>query len=194
MSEGDRTEVNRLREEVENFRDEFIIPAVHELEDRVDALEAENETLRDKVEQQGARLEQLDTQLENLIGVDDPDLSTHDKRVRDVRAAMIRRAEARSDGGEGKIALYYAEVQDLLADHGHGDVHRQQAHRIMGDIKNVDGFTEGTKTSKHGNEVKAIRLDLDALPGYARRHNVTTPGDGGRAKTAGKYDQEHNQG
>lgn len=196
MSE-DQSKVDILQEDVEAFREQIIMPSIRELEERVDDLEAENDELQKTVEEQGARIEELDHQVENLIGVDDPDLSTRDKRKRDVRAAMIRRAEAKaqkqSDQMVGKIALYYAEIQDLLADHGHGDVHREQAHRIMDDIENVDGFTKGTKTSKHGNEVKAIRLNLAELPAYARRHNVTTPGDGGGVENTPKSAGEHNQ-
>lgn len=198
MSEGDdRSEVDILRDDVEAYRGQIIKPKLSQLEDRMDELEAENNELRETVEQQQAEIEQLDVQVENLIGVDDEDLSTHDKRVRDVRAAMIRRAEAkaekRSGSIEGKVALYYAEIKDLLADHGHGDIHREQAHRIMDDIEHVDGFSKGTKTSKHGNDVKAIRLNLEALPAYARRHNVTTPGDERGAENTPKSAGQHNQ-
>lgn len=195
MSE-DQDRVEILKQDVQAYREQFIKPQLTKLDDRLDDalarlddVEAENQQLRERVEQ-------LDHQVENLIGVDDPDRSTHDKRVRDVRAAMIRRAEAkaetRSDGIEGKIALYYKEIQDLLADHGHGQIHREQAHRIMADIANVDGFSEGTKRSAHGNDVKAIRLNLASLPAYARRHNVTTRETGEGGEIAAKHAPEHN--
>lgn len=175
-NENDR--LDALEQDVRAYREQFIKPQISTLQDRLDDaldrlddLEAENERLSERVEQ-------LDHQVENLIGVDDPDLSTHDKRTRDVRAAMIRRAEAkaekRSDGIEGKIALGYSEIQDLLADHGHGQIYKPQAYRIMDDIEHVDGFSKGTKRSSHGNDVKAIRLNLDELPAYARGNDVTT--------------------
>lgn len=196
MSEEERTDVDILRDNVEAYREQFIKPQLSQLDekiedalDRIDELEAENE-------QQQARIEQLDHQVENLIGVDDPDLSTHDKRKRDVRAAMIRRAEAkaetRSDGIQGKVALSYSEIQDLLADHGHGQIYKPQAYRIMDEIELVDGFSKGTKQSAHGNDVKAIRVNLDALPAYARGNNVTTSETGGGGKSTPKPAEEHN--
>lgn len=194
MTDDDR--VDALEEDMRAYRDQFIKPQLSQLQDRLDDLEEENEQLQETVERQGQRIEELDHQVENLIGVDDQDLSTHDKRVRDVRAAMIRRAEAkadkRSDTIEGKVALYYKEIQNLLADHGHGQVHREQAHRIMDDIEHVDGFSEGTKRSAHGNDVKAVRLDLAALPAYARRNNVTTPETKAGAESDAKHAEEHN--
>lgn len=188
--------IDTVEQDKRAYREQFIKPQLNELEERLNDLEAANEQLQETVDQQGQRIEQLDHQVENLIGVDDPDLSTHDKRVRDVRAAMIRRAEAKSDTRsediEGKIALTYAEIQDLLADHGHGQIYREQAHRIMDDIEAVDGFSDGEKRSAHGNDVRAIRLNLAALPAYTRRNNVTTPETGGGAETTGKYGDEHN--
>jgi hypothetical protein len=192
----DADRVDALEQDMRAYREQFIKPQLSKLQDslddaldRLDEVEAANEQLQ-------ARVEQLDIQVENLIGVDDEDLSTHDKRTRDVRAAMIRRAEAkadkRSDNIEGKVALYYKEIQDLLADHGHGQIHREQAHRIMDDIVNVDGFTEGTKSSDHGNDVKAILLNLAALPAYARRNNVTTPDTKAGGEMAEKHAEERN--
>lgn len=179
MSEDEeRSRVDILREDMDAYRDQFVKPQFAELEEKLDDALQRIDQLEATVDDQQARIEQLDHQVENLIGVEDPDLSTKEKRVRDVRAAMIRRAEAkaekRSDGIEGKVALSYSEIKDLLADHGHGEVHREQAYRIMDDIEYVDGFSIGTKTSKHGNDVKAIRLDLDVLPGYAACNNPTT--------------------
>lgn len=195
MSE-DQSKVEILEEDVEAFRDQIIMPAIQELEDRVDTLEEVNKELRETVEQQGARIEELDHQVENLIGVDDPDLSTHDKRKRDVRAAMIRRAEAKADKSsddiQAKVALSYSEIQDLLADHGHGQIYKPQAYRIMDEIELVDGFSKGTKSSAHGNDVKAIRLNLEALPAYARGNNVTTSGTGGGGESTPKPAEEHN--
>jgi hypothetical protein len=196
VTDDDR--VDALEQDMRAYREQFIKPQLSQLQDslddaldRLDEVEAENEQLQ-------ARVEQLDVQVENLIGVDDPDLSTQDKRTRDVRAAMIRRAEAkadkRSDTIEGKVALYYKEIQDLLADHGHGQIHREQAHRIMDDIANVDGFTQGSKSSAHGNDVKAILLNLDELPAYARRHNVTTPETKARGEMTEKHGENHNHG
>lgn len=188
--------IDTVEQDKRAYREQFIKPQLNELEERLDDLEAANEQLQETVDHQGQRIEQLDHQVENLIGVDDPDLSTHDKRVRDVRAAMIRRAEAkadtRSDDIEGKTALSYSEIQDLLADHGHGQIYKPQAYRIMDEIDRVDGFSKGTKRSAHGNDVKAIRLDLDALPAYARGNNVTTSETGGGRKSTPKSAEEHN--
>ena len=200
---SDQEQIEDLHDRIDAVKDDGLAYREHVVEpqldsltskldealDRLDDLEAEKQEFRD-------RIEQLDHQIENLIGVDDADRSTHDKRVRDVRAAMIRRAEAkadtRSDTIEGKIAFYYKDVQNVLADHGHGQIHREQAHRIMDDIEDVDGFTEGTKRSTHGNDVRAIRLDLAELPAYARRHNVTTPETGEGVESAVKSGDEHN--
>lgn len=194
MSDDDR--IDAIQNDIDAYREQFIKPMLSQLEERVEDLETENEELKETVEQQGQRIEQLDVQVENLIGVDDEDLSTHEKRVRDVRAAMIRRAEAkadtRSDDIEGKVALSYSEIQDLLADHGHGQIYKPQAYRIMDDIEHVDGFSQGTKRSSHGNDVKAIRLNLAALPAYARGNNVTTSNTQARGESDGKHGGEHN--
>lgn len=190
--------IDAVEQDKRAYRDQFIKPQLNKLEERLDNLETTNEQLQETVDQQGQRIEELDHQVENLIGVDDPDLSTHDKRVRDVRAAMIRRAEAKADKRsaeiEGKTALSYGEIQDLLADHGHGQVHDPQAYRIMDDIENVDGFSKGTKRSAHGREVKAIRLDLAALPAYARTNNVRSASESGGGETTPKTAEEHNHG
>lgn len=186
----DRSKVDILRDDIDAYREQIIKPQLQELKERQDDLEAENEKLRETMEQQEARIEQLDHQVETLIGVDDSKHSTKKKRVRDVRAAMIRRAEAKaqkySDVSKGKIALYYKEVQNLLADHGHGDVYDTQVRRIMDEIENVDGFTFGKKTSpESGREVKALKLNLEALPTYAGTNNVvssSTEGEGGQGR------------
>jgi dynactin complex subunit len=190
--------IDAVEQDKHAYRDQFIKPQLNKLEERLDELETTNEQLQETVEQQGQRIEELDHQVENLIGVDDPERSTHDKRVRDVRAAMIRRAEAKADTRseeiEGKIALSYSEIQNLLADHGHGQVHDPQAYRIMDDIENVDGFTEGTKRSTHGREVKAIRLDLAALPAYARTNDVRSASTSGGGETTPKTAEDYNHG
>lgn len=183
---NDRSKLAILRDDVEAYREQIIKPRLADIESevedalqRIEDLEAENEQLQ-------TRVEQLDHQVENLIGVDDPDLSTHEKRVRDVRAAMIRRAEAKaekhSDVSKGKISLYYKEVQNLLADHGHGDIYDTQVRRVMDEIENVDGFTYGKKTSPESNrKVTALRLNLEALPTYAGTNDVfsSSVGEGG---------------
>lgn len=193
------TEVERLREDLTNFREEFVIPAVHDLESSLETAQDRIEELEATVEQQSVRIEQLDHQVENLIGVDDPDQSTHEKRVKDVRAAMIRRAEAKAERkGEtdaGKISMYYQEIQDLLADHGHGDIYDTQVRRVMGEIENVDGFTHGKKTSpESGRKVKALKLDLTALPTYAGTNNVVSSRSGGMGESSRKTPAQNNQG
>lgn len=195
----DKSELDHLRDDVEAYREQIIKPRLSDIEERQDALEAENEELRETVDHLQARVGQLDTQLENLIGVDDAELSTHDKRVRDVRAAMIRRAEAKaerySDMGEGKIALYCREIQNLLADHGHGEIYDTQARRIMDDIENVDGFSFGEKTSPtSGRQVKALRLDIELLPTYAGTNNVVSSAEEGVGDIEGKTTAEDKQG
>jgi chromosome segregation ATPase len=184
--------IDAVRDDGLAYREHVVDPLKSKLDealDRLDDLEAENQEFRE-------RIEQLDHQIENLIGVDDPERSSHEKRVRDVRAAMIRRAEARdssrSDQIEGTIALYYKEIQNLLADHGHGKIHDTQVRRIMDDIENVDGFSFGQKQSDHGREVKALRLNLAELPAYAGTNNVVSASSGEGGETTAKHGDEHN--
>lgn len=194
--ETDRVDV--LEQDMRAYREQFIKPQLTKLEDRLDEALDRLDDVEAENQRQGQRIEQLDHQVENLIGVDDPDLSTHDKRVRDVRAAMIRRAEAkaetRSEQIEGKVALYYKEIQDMLADHGHGQIHDTQIRRIMDDIEHVDGFSFGQKQSAHGRDVKAIRLNLAELPAYAGTNNVVSASSGTGGETPAKHGDRHNHG
>lgn len=200
MSEGDdRSEVDILRDDVEAYRGQIIKPQLSQLEEKLDDALERIDQLEATVDDQETRIKQLDHQVETLIGVDDPDRSTHEKRVKDVRAAMIRRAEAKADRkgdiDAGKIAMYYSEIQDLLADHGHGDIYDTQVRRVMDEIVDVDGFTFGKKTSPDsGRQVKALRVNLAALPTYAGTNNVVSSGLEGAGELGRKTAIQNNQG
>jgi hypothetical protein len=153
---------------------EFVKPALDELrEDRDDA--------RDERVELRERLDALQQQLDAVYGLADDERSTPAKRAADLRLALIRRAQNSTGPNAGRASMYYREVQECFADLGHETVHRPECMRAMEDAAHADGFEIATKTSDHGNEVKAIRVDTDALPrGIACSDPTTrpTPGTG----------------
>lgn len=133
--------------------------------ERIGELENENEELR-------AQLHDLRGQLDTLAGLADDQRSTPEKRTADIRTALIRRAKARSDG-EDRAAMHYQDIMNALADLGHENIHKPQAFRVMEDAAEAEGFTLG-ETDKDGNMVKAVKVDLDALPAHVASNEITT--------------------
>jgi len=132
---------------------------------RIDELEQENQQLR-------AMVQDLKGQLETVSDLAEDQQTTPEKRAADVRSALIRRAKARADG-ENRAAMHYQDVMDALADLGHGSLHKPQAFDAMEDAAEGEGFSMGTK-AKNGNQVKAVRVDLDALPAHVASNEINT--------------------
>ena len=172
--EGLKERVDALEISQARTISDFVKPALGELrEDRDDARQQRVE-LRE-------RLDALQQQIDAVYGLADDERSTPAKRAADLRLALIRRARNSTGPSAGRASMYYREVQECFADLGHETVHRPECMRAMEDAAHADGFSIGTKTSDHGNEVKAIRVDTDALPrGIACSDPTTrpTPGTG----------------
>ena len=147
---------------------QFVKPALDELRDARDDARQERVELRE-------RLNALQQQLDAVYGLADDERSTPAKRAADLRLALIRRAQNSTGPSAGRASMYYKEVQECFADLGHETVHRPECMRAIEDASNADGFSVGTKTSEHGNEVKAIRVDTDALPRGIACSDPTTP-------------------
>jgi len=88
------------------------------------------------------------------------DLSPSEQRVVDLRNALRSRAKGGSRRTEGRASMSYSDVQDALADLGHGTVHAPQAYRAMETVGHGDGFED--TTDEMGERV--IRVDLSELP------------------------------
>lgn len=146
---------------------QFVKPAIGGLrEDRDDARQQRVE-LREHV----AMLQQ---QIDAVYGLAEGERSTPAKRAADLRMALIRRAQNSTGPNAGRASMYYKEVQECFADLGHDTVHRPECMRAITEAAEADGFSIGTKTSQHGNQVKAIRVDIEALPSTVACSGPTT--------------------
>ena len=161
---------------------QFIKPSLEDLRDTCDDARQERVELREHV----AALQQ---QVDAVYGLAEGERSTPAKRAADLRMALIRRAQNSTGPNAGRASMYYKEVQECFADLGHDTVHRPECMRAIEDAAEADGFSIGTKTSAHGNEVKSIRVDTDALPagvacsGPTTQDTVGTGSDGAISRT-----------
>lgn len=147
---------------------QLIKPALDELREARDDARQERVELRE-------RINALQQQLDAVYGLADDERSTPAKRAADLRTALIRRAQHSTGPSAGRASMYYKEVQECFADLGHETVHRPECMRAMEDAAHADGFSMGTKTSEHGNEVKAVRVDTESLPRGIACSDPTTP-------------------
>lgn len=167
-------EIEAVRNEFEAYRSTVIKPRFNQVNDQLDAAADERAEILEVVENLQSQVNRLESKMEALMGVEDPAASNPQKRCQDLRNALMRRAEARSDDGEGKAAMYYKEVQDLFADTGHGEVKKPECFKAMEDASDAAGFFETSKTSQHGNEVKAVAVNMADLAADAGGSNPTT--------------------
>ncbi|AUX09320.1 hypothetical protein AArcSl_1691 [Halalkaliarchaeum desulfuricum] len=156
-------------------QDQVVLPAVR---DDLPRLEETIQQLAERLDAQAQRIDDLEARLEAIVGVPGPDASNHEKRVRDARQILLRRAEARG----GKASMYWRELADALAGHGHGDLVPQQVHRVFEDVAQSDGFSLATgkrdvaQTDDRSDvrEVQVVECDLDAVPGIDPANNVVS--------------------
>ena len=173
-------EVESLKSDYHATRTHKLFPKLDEHDDAIAALLDEVQSLKGELREVRKQSQRLEQQLESIAGLAEDEQSSPAKRTADLRQAMIRRAEAKEDdldNPSASVALYYKEVQDLLADLGHGTVYKQQAFDAMEEAVNTDGFSWTHKHSAAGNRVKAVVLNLDALPAYAVGNDITTATD-----------------
>jgi hypothetical protein len=161
---------------------QLIKPALDELrEDRDDARQ-ERVELREQVRS-------LQQQVNAVYGLADDERSTPAKRAADLRMALIRRANSQTGPNGGRSSMHYKEVQDCFADIGHETVHAPECYDAMDEAALADGFSLGTK-AKNGEQIKAIRVDTEALPAGVAISDPTN-GTGGGSRQDGLI-SDHN--
>jgi hypothetical protein len=150
----------KLRD-VEDFAKQF-------LRSRIEALRADHDDLEDRVDELEAEIKQLRAWRENVTGVADDRDSTPQKRVVDLREAMIRTARQSDRDG---VTWWWQQVRDTLTTLGHDGYSRPTYHQAMTDAADADGFalTEKTVAINRGNrtakeDVTAVRVNLEKLP------------------------------
>jgi len=183
--ERDDDRVEELEEDIQ-FVDEKVNSRIDQtVMPRLDALESQSDDARDEraelfqlVESLQETVAELDQRLQDMAGLAEGQASNPDKRLSDLRQAMVRRAKARDDNDAdeyAKVALWWKEVQNLFADLGHGEISKPDCYKAISDLEDYPGFSTGKKTNDNGNRVKAIRLDLAELRAHAAGRNPTTP-------------------
>jgi hypothetical protein len=164
MAEADQAEQQPLRmklRDVEDFAKQF-------LRSRLDALRDDHDDLESRVDELEAEIEQLRAWRENVTGVADDRDSDPEKRVLDLREAMIRTArESDRDG----VTWWWQQVRDNLTTLGHEGFSRPTYHQSMKDAADAQGFslTQKTVAIDRGNrtameDVTAVRVNLTKLP------------------------------
>jgi hypothetical protein len=156
------------------------------LKDRLERLRSDHEDLEARVAELEGELEDLQAWRENVTGVADDHESTPEKRVLDLREAMIRQArESDADG----VTWWWQQVEENLTSLGHAGFSKPTYYETMEAAAAADGFEATTKTVavQRGNrtetmDVEAVRVNLPELPASGRladRKQVTTVGSEG---------------
>jgi len=159
------------------------------------------EELRATVETLSQRTDALEATLETVVGVDDASDSNPEKRATDLRLALVRDAEQRTDSHAGKAQMWWREVQQFFARTGHGDITKPDCYKAMkwaaGDPDDAPesmrpgrGFQLTDKQNPNGQDVMAVAVNVDeianaGLPSYADS-GVETPS---RSPTTGEVPQ-----
>jgi len=149
---------------------------VQGLRRRIDGNSEDIDDLTTDVSEYSERIANLEQEVAATKGIDEKQRALPQRRASDLRRALVRRATSKSENDRtaGRASMYYKEVQDLFADLGYGQVHRAECMKAMRDATHGDGFSMGTKHSRHGNEVKAVLADTEDLPpGIACRDPTT---------------------
>lgn len=173
---------NDIMADVNGHREHTIRPALDELRD----LAADLEAASDDIDGLREKTASLEAKLESLAGLAEGETGGPAKRAMDLRLALKRRAESQTGSTAGKVVMHYADVQNLFADLGYGEVKKPECYRAMKDA--ADGVTEDDSgvpgievedgiATKNGQDVRGVRLRLDALPEHGLSSGATT-GDG----------------
>lgn len=168
------TDAGRARDRANWIHDEVVEP-----------LQEENEALRRRVDDLEEMVIQHEKRFDGLVGLDsETSTAGPEKRANDLREAMIRRAKTRNTD-KGKLGLWKDEVKALFVDLGYveeGDrgtrctVSKPDLYKAMEDVAEMPGFAETSKTNEQGTEVKAVKVDVPAVPGESVGRNPTTGG------------------
>jgi hypothetical protein len=175
-----------LRTDYEATRDHVLEPRLEDLEGGRDDAREERAELQAEIQDLRSQVTHLEAKLESVVGLADDQQTSPDKRVADLRQGLIRRAEARAEDEPDKAAMHYREVRNFFAEHGHGEVSKPDCYKAMEDAADdAPGFSLGKKASPKGNQVKAVRVELDALRAEYRSRNPTTRETRSGAESAG---------
>lgn len=172
-----RDQIDFVEDKLESRIEQSIEQRLSQLETASDDAHAERAELFDAVADLQQTVATMQERLDSLAGLAEDQETTPEKRIADLREAMIRRAEAReqnSADGYPRIKMWWKEVQALFADYGHGEISKPDCYKAMREAAKGAGFGESTKTNENGNDVKAIRLDLDELRAETGSSNPTT--------------------
>lgn len=154
----------------------------HVLVPRMEDLEESRDDAREQLAELGAMLQdmqnefaQLQSRMRGLTGVEEKSESTPEQRVRDLRDAMIKRADARGESGSYyRIQLWREEVEDILADRGHGSWSKPVYQDAMKEVADEPGFEMDKKVNEDGREVDAVAVDTEELRAVLGRSDSTT--------------------
>ena len=158
---------------IEDYSKEFLASQIEARDERIDELEDRLNRLEEMV---------LETQesVDGIAGLAKDENATPEKRASDIRTALIRRAQARDAKG---AKMWWREAWNTLLDLGHEDLEDKNrakplVYNAMEKAADGDGFAETTTKTECADgvrrEVKAIRVDLDELPGAAAGNEFTT--------------------
>lgn len=166
--------IEDLQERREIYRDTVLGPRLDDIQAESDDARAERAELRAQIQDLQQELRQVHAKLDSIAGLTENQETSPEKRIADLRQCLIRRAESRSDGFDGSAAMWWKEVRDLFADLNHGEVSKPVCFDAIHDAADYVGFSETTKLNENGNEVLAVKVELDALSAENRSSDPTT--------------------
>lgn len=152
-------------------RESSIKPRLEDLKGRSDDAQDERAELQAEVEDLRATVAELTATVDALAGLADDQVTTPEKRVADLRQSLIRRARDR-DADEAR--MYWKEVQETFQTLGHGELEPPVCYTAMDDAAEQDGFSLTKTTSREGNRVKAVAVDLAELTDSAAVNQIKT--------------------
>lgn len=151
------------------------------------------EEVTDRLAEHAERIDDLEQQLASVVGLAEGQQTSPEKRAVDLAMALIRRAEARTDAD--RAAMWWREVQDALADLGHGPpVHKPWCFNAMEDVARADGFGMIETSNPDGRTVKAVRVRLAELPVKSRSNvsnDITTGMEGNGPESSANQTPKH---
>lgn len=164
-------EVQELRQTTQSVNDDHDSRYNHVIKPRLNDLKEASDDAREERAELGATVQELQTtvaqqqaRLKLMAGVDDETQSSPEKRVEDIRDAMIDRADARGESGSySRIKLWRKEIEDLLVDRGHGSWSKPVYQKAMKKAAEAPGFEMAKKVNEDGREVMAVAVDTEVL-------------------------------
>jgi len=174
--------VEFVQDDLDTWRADVYRPARKEAAANRDDARSERVELQAAVGALQSRVAELERTLDSVVGVEDATDSNPTKRANDLRLALVRDAENRSDQHAGHSQMWWREVQQFFAQTGHGEVSKPDCYKAMRWAAGTDaapeamqpgeGFAMTSKTNGDGREVQAVSVAVDdleraQLPSYA---------------------------